>query len=298
MKVLVTGALGMLGSDLSDVFLFDCDLSMIGRQPDPLQRTSYTVLDLADAGSLRRYILELRPDFVLHAAAYTKVDACESERELALLQNAEMVKNLVLICNEAKSFLIFFSTDYVFSGQKSAPYVETDPIEPVNYYGETKSIAEKHLHENCNQFMIFRVTWLYGVHGAHFPKAILKQAAIKNEISVVSDQWGRPTWTYDLAVALKALLTSRKNLIHQYNKETFHIGNRDKINWSGYARRILDQSGFQSVHVKEISSAELIRAAKRPLNSVLCLDKAKNLLGLDMRPWSEALDDFLKLKVE
>ena len=135
MKVLVTGALGMLGSDLSDVFSSGFYLSMTGRQPDPLQRKSFAFLDLSDTESLRRYILELRPDFVLHAAAYTKVDACESERELALLQNAEVVKNLALICNEAKSFLIFFSTDYVFSGQKSTPYVETDPIEPVNYYG-------------------------------------------------------------------------------------------------------------------------------------------------------------------
>jgi dTDP-4-dehydrorhamnose reductase len=110
----------------------------------------------------------------------------------------------------------------------------------------------------------------------------------------VSDQWGRPTWTHDIAVGLTDLLISRQNLLDQYNKQIFHIGNSGHVNWSGYARFLLERCGHSQVKVREISSGELNRAAKRPANSVLNLDKAKMCLGLQLRPWQDALNDFLQ----
>ncbi len=296
MKILVTGSSGMLGTDLMRVLSPHFQVLGISRHPSFSGRDTVIKLDLTEKEQLREELLKMQPDIVIHAAAFTKVDACEdpSHKDTAVEQNIEVVQNLIEICNETNSFLIFFSTDYVFSGKKTEPYAENDTIEPVNFYGQTKARAEEALKQKSKRYMIFRVTWLYGENGQHFPKAILKQARERNEISVVSDQWGRPTWTRDIAHVLRDLLTSRKNLLDQYNKEIFHIGSAGQTNWSGYARRILDHEGFSAVDIKEISSAELERAAERPLNSVLSLDKAKNCLGIEMRPWQKALDEFLE----
>lgn len=298
MKILITGSSGMLGSDLVEVLSRDFEVFGITRHSASLYSTRHKTicLDLIDQAVLRREILKVKPDVVIHAAAFTKVDVCEDEGQKAfvLKQNTEIVKNLIHICNESGAFLIFFSTDYVFNGQKKEPYLEDDAIHPVNFYGQTKAWAEEALIKESERFIIFRVTWLYGIHGNHFPKAILKQAQEKNELSVVSDQWGRPTWTRDIAIALHLLLTSRKNLLDQYNKQIFHIGNSGQVNWSGYARKILDSKGFSNVAVSEISSSQLSRPAKRPLNSVLNLDKSERCLGIKMRPWDEAMSSFLK----
>ena len=203
-----------------------------------------------------------------------------------------------IVAIATNSFLIFFSTDYVFSGKKKEPYLESDLIEPINYYGQTKAWAEKSIQERSKRFIIFRITWLYGKRGQHFPAAILRQAREKKELSIVNDQWGRPTWTRDVAEAILKLLTSRKKLLDQYNKEIFHIGNSGTINWSGFARQILDQSGFANVKIKEIPAEEFKRPAARPKNSVLNLDRARQLLEIEMRSWQDAVNEFLKEKAE
>ena len=296
--ILVTGSAGMLGTDLVKALSPHFKVFGLSRHSQAPGNGLDTPLslDLTEKNSLRQKLIEIKPDIVIHAAAFTKVDACEDEagKSSAKKQNTEVVETLIEICNEIQAFLIFFSTDYVFSGDKEGEYVEGDPIQPINYYGRTKAWAEEALQKKSNQFMIFRVTWLYGKNGQHFPGAILKQAVQKNELSVVSDQWGRPTWTYDIAVSLAELLISRKNLLDQYNKQIFHIGNSGQVNWSGYARFLLDRCGYSQVKVREISSKELNRAARRPANSVLNLDKAQMCLGLQMRPWQDALNDFLK----
>ena len=288
----------MLGSDLVKVLSRDFEVFGLTRHNPSADAPAHQIIkmDLADHVLLRSEISRIHPDIVIHAAAFTKVDACEdpSLRELVTEQNTDIVKSLIDICNDSGAFLIFFSTDYVFSGQKKEPYLESDPIEPVNFYGQTKAWAEEALIKASKRFIIFRVTWLYGIHGNHFPKAILKQVPEKQELSVVSDQWGRPTWTWDIALALHDLLTSRKNLLDQYNRQIFHIGNSGQVNWSGYARKILDVKGFSHITVSEISSVQLSRPAKRPLNSVLNLDKAERCFGIKIRSWEEALSSFLK----
>jgi len=296
--ILVTGSAGMLGTDLVKALAPHFKVFGLSRHSQASGAGSDIPLnlDLTEKDILRQKLIEIKPDLVIHTAAFTKVDACEDEakKSNAKKQNTEVVESLIEICNEIGAFLIFFSTDYVFSGQKKEPYVEDDAIEPINYYGQTKAWAETAIQKNAKRFMIFRVTWLYGKTGQHFPGAILKQAAQKNELAVVGDQWGRPTWTRDIAVNLAELLISRQNLLDQYNKQVFHIGNSGQVNWLGYARFLLDRCGYSQVKTHEISSHELNRAAKRPANSVLNLDKAQMCLGLQMRPWQDALTDFLK----
>ncbi len=298
MKILVTGSSGMLGSDLAEVLSRSFDVYGLSRHSQPTYSSRFTPIlaDLDNESELRDIFKKIKPDLVFHAAAFTKVDLCEDPqwKDLARSQNTEAVKRLTRLCNEAAAFLIFFSTDYVFSGQKKEPYVENDPIQPLNYYGQTKAWAEEALFSESKRFMIFRVTWLYGRNGNHFPKAILNQALSKNEIPVVADQIGRPTWTRDIACAFSELLITRQNLLDQYNKQIFHIGNQGQVNWSGYARYLLDCWGYSHVAVREISSDELKRPAKRPMNSVLSLDKARDCLGVRMRSWQEALADFIK----
>lgn len=297
-RILVTGSEGMLGSDLVRVLSGQFEVYGMSRRGKAGSDKSICI-DLTDSQTLRAEIFRIKPDIVIHSAAFTKVDLCEdpANQDNVKKQNTEVVETLIGICNEVDSLLIFFSTDYVFSGNQADPYKEDSEIQPINFYGQTKAWAEDSLKRKANRFLIFRITWLYGENGNHFPKAILNQAKLKDEISVVSDQWGRPTWTKDIAVALSDLLTSRKNLIGEYNKEIFHLGNSSEVNWSGFARAILDFSGYSHVKVKEISSLALVRAAKRPLNSVLSLEKSKNLLGICMRPWNEALEDFLRTQI-
>lgn len=286
----------MLGSDLVKTLtmLPGLDVYRLSRSESSISQSNSIQVDLTDFKKTQKQIQDIKPDLIVHAAAWTQVDACESEQRNARLQNTEVVENLIEVSNQVNAAIIFFSTDYVFSGKKKGAYLENDPIEPVNYYGQTKAWAEEAFRKKSKRYMIFRITWLYGEKGNHFPKAILNQVAQNKEISVVNDQWGRPTWTKDVAEAIGGLLTSGKKLLDQYNGEIFHLANSGEINWSGYARRVLDRAGFAHIPVREISSAQLQRPAKRPENSVLCLDKTEKLLGIKMRSWELALDQFMK----
>jgi dTDP-4-dehydrorhamnose reductase len=297
-KILITGSSGMLGSDLVRTLSSDADVFGISRNPRPDSSKQTFQLDLTNFSALSEILRQVKPDYVIHAAALTKVDLCEAPdmRDEARRQNVSVVESLAEVCNALKVPLLFFSTDYVFPGTKKEPYVEDDAIQPINFYGQTKAWAEQVLAEKSNRYMIFRVTWLFGENGNHFPRAILNQASRSNEIAVVNDQRGRPTWTRDVAQALHQLLFARQNLLDQYNKQIFHIGNEEATDWASYARFILDLAGFMNVRVKEITSAELKRPAPRPQNSVLDLSKARKLLGIQMRPWDEAVKAFLSLQ--
>lgn len=295
-RVLITGSSGMLGGDLAEVLASAFDVYGIARKKKHGQGAQFFEFCLTERARLEACLQDVRPDFVIHAAAFTKVDLCEDPRyqNEAKKVNVGVTEHLADICNRQAVPLIFFSTDYVFEGSQAEPYRETDPIQPISFYGQTKAWAEAALQKKSNQFIVFRVTWLYGENGNHFPRAILSQAAQKSEITVVADQWGRPTWTKDIALVLRELLTSRQNLFDRYNKQVFHIGNDGKTNWANYARTVLRVAGFDKVTVKDISSSELNRPARRPQNSVLNLGKASELLGIKMRPWEDALQEFLK----
>ncbi len=298
MKLLVTGSAGMLGADLVRELASDFEVTGFSRKPGTFSSSHYSEVhfDLTDFDRLRAEVIRFQPRYVFHAAAFTKVDLCESDewKPIAKKVNADLAERLAQICKECGAHLIFFSTDYVFSGDKKEPYLETDPIQPINFYGQTKAWGERAVEESGSDYTIFRVTWLYGRHGAHFPGAILKQASEKKILKVVADQYGRPTWTLDLARELKYLLLTRQNLLYQYNKRTFHIGNDGVTHWADYARRVLDLSGWSAVGIQPITTDELNRPARRPANSVLDLSIARSCLQVQMRSWEDALSDFLK----
>lgn len=232
-------------------------------------------------------ITGIRPDIVIHAAAYTDVDGCESHIELAHSVNGGGTKNVAAACRELGSKMVYISTDYVFDGTKSGAYSEEDPTCPINTYGRSKLEGERWVRTVVGQFVIIRTAWLFGRGGNNFVKIILRLAREKGALSVVSDQVGSPTYAVDLSRAICALMERRCRGI-------YHITNGGTCSWYEYAREILAMSGLGTIPVHPISSDQLNRAAKRPHNSVLGRGKFEKETGYRMRSWAEALRDYLK----
>ena len=229
----------------------------------------------------------IRPDIVVHAAAYTDVDGCESQVELAHSVNGGGTRNVASVCKELGSKMVYMSTDYVFDGTKSGAYSEEDPTCPINTYGRSKLEGERWVRSMVGQFVIVRTGWLFGRWGSNFVKTILRLAKEKRALSVVNDQVGSPTYTVDLSQAIGALMEKRCTGI-------YHITNGETCSWYEYAREILAMSGISGIPVHPISSDQLNRAAKRPHNSVFARGKFERETGCRMRPWREALRDYLE----
>ena len=280
-RVLITGAKGMLGLDLTDVFRESYDV--YGRDIDDFDITRGE--ETIDA------IRRIRPDIVIHAAAYTEVDGCESHIELAHSVNGGGTKNVASACRELGSKMVYISTDYVFDGIKSGGYSEEDPTCPINTYGRSKLEGERWVRTMVGQFVIVRSAWLFGRGGNNFVKIILKLAKEKGALSVVNDQVGSPTYTVDLSQAIYVLMEKRCRGI-------YHITNGETCSWYEYAREILAMSDLGDIPVHPISSDQLNRAAKRPNNSVLDRGKFEGETGYRMRPWREALRDYLNREVK
>ena len=228
----------------------------------------------------------LRPEIVIHAAAYTDVDGCELDREKAFAVNAEGTRHVALAASRCRAKMIYLSTDYVFDGEKGEPYLETDPPHPLNVYGDSKLKGEQYVQEWGKDSLIIRTQWLYGPFGKNFVTSILQQAGEKSAISIVNDQTGSPTYTADLAKAICQMI--------QFDvRGIFHVANRDLCTWYTFGQAILQLSGVNRVKILPISSKELGRPAARPSYSVLSCQKLKEETGLTMRPWSEALKDYL-----
>lgn len=294
MKVLITGAGGMLGTDLAAALQDSFEVAGAGRSPAPHLRIPYDRQDLLEPNAVQKILERDSPDLVFHAAAMTNVDGCEQNRDEAMRLNVQLTKVIAEACHEAGAFLIFFSTDYVFDGSKQGEYDEDDAIRPLNVYGESKALAEKMVREHAERYTIFRISWLYGLRGKSFPRTILEKAVHQNEFQIVSDQMGRPTFTKDIAYGFRKLLTQEKYILDIMNGQTFHLANSEKTSWADFASFLLKQSGFDKARVKPIASEELTRPARRPQNSVLNLDKAESYLGLNLRPWQEAAVEFVQ----
>lgn len=299
LKILITGAGGMLGTDLASVLNPHFEIAGLEKRPVTHLTIPYDICDLTHARKTRDAILSHQPGLVIHTAALTDVDYCEEHHEEALEHNLEATKNVVAACNELNIPLIFFSTDYIFGGTKKGAYAEEDQPEPINFYGNTKLQAEQFIQQNAKHAVIFRITWLFGVWGRCFPKAILRQAAEVKKMTVVHDQIGRPTYSWDVAEAIRFLLVEKRNSLFPEGTVIYHLGNDKKTNWADFARFILKESGLSHVAVEDIPSTQLKRPAPRPLNSVLSLEKSRTQLGLKLRSWDEATREFLpRLKKE
>lgn len=294
MKVLITGASGMLGTDLSRQFAKHFNVVGLGRRAVTEISVPYFQQDLCDLEGTRNLFSREKPDIVLHTAAMTAVDDCETQQEKAFKENVEVTCRLVEFSNRINAWVVFFSTDYVYDGAKKGEYEEIDPPAPLNYYGQTKLLAEQHIQREAKKFVIFRTSWLYGLNGKSFPRTILEKARQTEILKVVSDQVGRPTYTKDISEALCRLLVTQQDALERINGEIIHLANDGTASWLEFARTALELGRFDQVQIKPITSDELRRPACRPLNSVLSLKKLESLLGIRLRSWKEALRDFIE----
>jgi dTDP-4-dehydrorhamnose reductase len=277
MKILILGHKGMLGGEL---------LHRLGERHEVTGRDLDT-FDLTCADDCRRVVEETAPEVVINTAAYTNVDACETDRQRCFAVNAEGVRHLAQACRGRGILLVHFSTDYVFDGQKRTPYREEDATGPINVYGASKLAGEHYLQAHAERYLLIRTAWLYGHQGRHFIKAILEKAAQVKELTVVDDQIGSPTYTRDLAAATE-------RLIEGGHSGVFHVTNRGRCSWYAFACKILQLAGIDAVTVKPIPSSQLTRPAARPAWSVLSGEKFYAACGKTLPYWQVALQDYLE----
>lgn len=243
-------------------------------------------LDVTDFSALEGIFKKIAPDIVINCTAYTDVDDCEKNKDLAFKVNGEAVGEIAKNCRRFNSVLIHFSTDYVFNGENSNGYKEDDIPSPVNAYGESKLKGERLIAENMNSYYIVRTSWLFGENGENFVDKMIKLGKNRKEIDVVSDQTGCPTYTHDLCKAVIEFFISPS--IKNLSFGIYHITNSGKVSWSGFAKKIFEIMRMD-VKINEISSDAFLTLAKRPKCSVLLNTKLLNI----MRPWEEALKAYL-----
>ncbi|MBQ9246716.1 dTDP-4-dehydrorhamnose reductase [bacterium] len=273
MKILVTGANGMLGQDLCPI-LEDYDFDVI--------ETDINNMDITDKKNVKEVISAYLPDYVIHCAAYTNVDKAEEEKETAFKINEEGTKNIASICKELDIPIIYISTDYVFDGTKSGKYLPSDKPNPINTYGQSKLAGEKAIEKN-RKYYIIRTSWLYGHHGKNFVETMLSMKD-KPKITVVDDQFGCPTWTVELANGIANIIEEEK----PYG--IYHICGSGHTNWFGFAQKIFELSNIK-VNLHPCTTDEFPKAAKRPKNSIMENNRC-------CRKWETALKDYLELRCE
>lgn len=277
MRVLVTGVKGQLGHDVMDE-LAAKGIEGIGVDVEEM--------DITDAGACQRVIKEAKPDAVIHCAAYTAVDAAEDNADLCRRINGEGTRNVAQACKEADTKLMYISTDYVFDGQGTRPWEPDDERHPLNVYGQTKYEGELAVEELSDKYFIVRIAWVFGVAGKNFIKTMLRLGKERGAVSVVDDQIGSPTYTYDLARLLVDMIQTDK-----YGR--YHATNEGLCSWYEFAKEIFRQAGMD-VPVTPVSSDAFPAKATRPSNSRLNKDKLSEN-GFERLPaWQDALGRFLK----
>ena len=277
MKILITGSNGMLGQDLVEVLKDNHELIL----------TTSKTLDITDKKHVIDFISDSKPDLVINSAAYTDVDGCETNQDIAYAVNGEGVKNLALACSEVDCPLVHVSTDYVFKGDNTRPWVEDDEIGPISVYGKSKLQGEEAIQEILDKFYILRTAWLYGTNGKNFPKTMLELAENHSEITVVYDEVGTPTYTPDLAKAIAELIETDKYGI-------YHLTNSGHCSWCEFARYIFEIADVD-VKVIPVTASEFARPAPRPHYSVL---ENKNWVKNGFKPlrsYKEAINEYIEL---
>jgi len=275
--IVVAGARGMLGQDLMEMY------------GDEARAVYHDQMEITDPVSVERTLKTLRPKVVINSVAYTDVDGCESDTERAFAVNGEGVRNLALATREIGAKLVQVSTDYVFDGSKGVPWLEDDPVNPLSVYGRSKLLGEENARLNPDH-LIVRTQWLFGLHGRNFVETMLRLGGERDQLAVVDDQVGSPTWTVDLCLALRAL-------IEKDRRGTYHAANAGSCSWRGFAEAIFRESGMNTV-VNPITTVELGRPAPRPLYSVLDCSRLERDTGFAPQGWCEALKNYLRLRRE
>lgn len=277
MKVLVTGVKGQLGYDVM-AELAKRNIEAIGVDIDEM--------DITDKISVEKVIGEAAPDVVVHCAAYTAVDAAEDNEALCRRVNAGGTRNIAEVCKKLDCKMVYISTDYVFDGQGTRSWEPDDERHPLNVYGQTKYEGELAVQENLSKYFIVRIAWVFGKNGKNFVKTMLKLAETHDKLTVVNDQFGSPTYTYDLARLLVDMIQTDKYGI-------YHATNEGICTWYEFACEIFRQAGVK-IEVTPVPASEYPAKAKRPENSRL--DKSKlTENGFERLPsWQDALGRYLK----
>jgi dTDP-4-dehydrorhamnose reductase len=272
-KILLTGSNGQLGYAILTVFKQQ-GIDVIG--------TDRSVLDITNLEQVNNVIQSIKPDVIIHCAAYTAVDKAESDKENCYNTNVNGTRNLAQLAKELDIEFIYFSTDYVFNGLKGEPYETTDIPYPINYYGLTKYLGEEIVRSLLTKFYIFRISWVFGPNGKNFVNTILRLAKEKDSLNVVCDQIGSPTYTLDVA----EFLTKKVSLDYGIH----HLTNDGFISWYEFAKQILITSKLKC-SIIPIKSEEYKTAAKRGLNSRIFKERNTSL-----RNWIESLKSFINEK--
>ena len=276
MRVLVIGAKGQLGTDLLEVLDENRSLAVLGIDlPD---------IDIMDPVSVELVFGGFDPDFVINCAAYTAVDDAESNEALALAVNGTGPRLIAQECHKAGAWLVHVSTDYVFDGNATSPYPENAPTAPQSAYGRTKLAGEQAVREILpDSHYILRTAWLYGRHGANFVKTMLRLEKERDTVAVVTDQFGQPTYSMDLARQIAAVFERHPEA------GTYHATNSGEVSWFGFTKEIFRLAGADPDRVLPTTSADFVRPAPRPAYSVLGHDRWAEQGVPEMRPWAEAL---------
>lgn len=289
MNILITGSNGQLGTELRKIL--EEGASEIGRIPDSLQHSSIDTvdieeLDITDREAVDAFFAKHKPSLVFNCAAMTNVDGCESDEETAYRINAEGPKNLAIASQCHGARLVHVSTDYVFAGDGTVPYTESDLTNPNTAYGRSKLAGERFVLDLCKDSCVCRTAWLYGFVGNNFVKTMLRLAQEKGSLTVVDDQVGNPTSAVDLAYQLVLLAGSTETGI-------FHCTcNGEAVSWYTFAKRIVEKARLD-VPVNACTTEEFPRPAKRPSFSALDNEHLRKSIGDSMRDWKISLDSFL-----
>ncbi len=277
MKVLVTGVKGQLGYDV---------VNELTKRGHVAIGTDIEEMDITDKSSVDSVIKENMPEAVIHCAAYTAVDAAEDNVEICRKINAGGTQNIADVCKELDIKMIYISTDYVFDGEGDRPWEPEDERTPLNVYGQTKYEGELAVQNTLDKYFIVRIAWVFGVNGKNFIKTMLNLGKTRDSLTVVNDQFGSPTYTYDLAKLLVDMVETEKYGI-------YHATNEGICTWYEFACEIFKEAGM-NVKVSPVSASEYPAKAKRPSNS--CMSKEKlTENGFDKLPtWQDALARYLK----
>jgi dTDP-4-dehydrorhamnose reductase len=277
LKVVITGANGQLGKELVGIFT-----------NEGFETYGYTrnQLDITNQKQVQEILYKIKPDIILHSAAFTKVDLAELEPEKAYAINAYGTRNIAVASQELKSKLVYLSTDYVFDGSGTEPYNEFSITSPLSVYGKSKLAGEEIVKAMHSKYFIVRTSWVFGKYGSNFVKTMMQLGKERTEISVVEDQIGSPTYTFDLARCILELVHTKKYGI-------YHITNSGQCSWYEFAKTIFEELGMD-VQVNPCTSSDFPRPAPRPAYSVL-RNMSLNIEGIKgLRSWECSLKDFIK----
>lgn len=284
-KILVTGAKGQLGKKIIDLLSKKYELVL----------TDTDEMDITDKLKVHKVIKLSSPDFIIHGAAYTKVDLAEDESELCFKINVQGTKNLAAAAKSFNVPILYISTDYVFDGEKGQPYTEDDAADPLSVYGKSKFDGEEYIRKTCDKYYILRVAWLFGElpdghPGTNFVETMLRLGKERDSLTVVNDQIGSPTYTKDLVEVFDKIVIDKT-----IPYGTYHFSGNNPCSWYDFAKEIFRLASVE-IDLKPITSDQYPRKAKRPSYSYLSKEKVEKTMHLKVRGWQDMIKEYLENK--